>query len=88
VEKEDEEAARRAFNRGIEVDDEMDSMREEPVVKGIESGGGGGRGKIDVEVKAKGVVVGDMPPPEFKRAVKKKKDFSAALGIKKKPSLV
>ena len=28
------------------------------------------------------------PPPTFKRVVKKKKDFSAALGIKKKPSLV
>ena len=28
------------------------------------------------------------PAPEFKRVVKKKKDFSAALGIKKKPALV
>ena len=28
------------------------------------------------------------PAPEFKRTVKKKKDFSAALGIKKKPALV
>ncbi|MCJ1467492.1 hypothetical protein MMC07_006117 [Pseudocyphellaria aurata] len=32
--------------------------------------------------------VGAMPPPTFKRVVKKKKDFAAALGIKKKPSLV
>ncbi|KAI2623226.1 DUF572-domain-containing protein [Hypoxylon sp. NC1633] len=30
----------------------------------------------------------DMPPPSFKRVVKKKKDHAAALGIKKKPSLV
>ncbi|KAH7033211.1 CWC16 protein [Microdochium trichocladiopsis] len=30
----------------------------------------------------------DMPPPTFKRVVKKKKDHSALLGIKKKPSLV
>ncbi|KAI1331961.1 DUF572-domain-containing protein [Xylariaceae sp. FL0255] len=30
----------------------------------------------------------DMPPPSFKRVVKKKKDHSALLGIKKKPSLV
>ncbi|TQS31568.1 hypothetical protein Golomagni_08152, partial [Golovinomyces magnicellulatus] len=30
----------------------------------------------------------DMPPPSFKRVVKKKKDRSALLGIKKKPSLV
>ncbi|KAI1106067.1 DUF572-domain-containing protein [Jackrogersella minutella] len=29
----------------------------------------------------------DMPPPSFKRVVKKKKDHSALLGIKKKPSL-
>jgi len=29
-----------------------------------------------------------MPPPTFMRTVKKKKDFSAALGIKKKPALV
>jgi hypothetical protein len=32
-----------------------------------------------------------MPPPAkptFQRQVKKKKDFSAALGIKKKPALV
>lgn len=30
----------------------------------------------------------EMPPPAFKRSVKKKKDFSAALGIKRKPALV
>lgn len=29
-----------------------------------------------------------MPPPTFKRTVKKKKDLGAALGIKKKPALV
>lgn len=29
-----------------------------------------------------------MPPPTFKRIAKKKKDYSALLGIKKKPSLV
>ena len=32
------------------------------------------------------VVSTDMPPPSFKRQVKKKKDHSALLGIKKKPS--
>ncbi|KAI1131894.1 DUF572-domain-containing protein [Nemania abortiva] len=30
----------------------------------------------------------DMPPPSFKRVVKKKKDRAALLGIKRKPSLV
>ncbi|KAI9852474.1 MAG: hypothetical protein M1838_000568 [Thelocarpon superellum] len=37
--------------------------------------------KVDAPVAA-------APPPSFKRVVKKKKDLSAALGIKKKPALV
>ena len=37
---------------------------------------------------AQGATVGNMPPPDFRRVVKKKKDFSAALGIKRKPALV
>ncbi|KAI1633679.1 CWC16 protein [Biscogniauxia mediterranea] len=38
---------------------------------------------------AAAAVVADVPPPpSFKRVVKKKKDHAAALGIKKKPSLV
>lgn len=82
VEAEDEEAARRAFGRGIEVVDEDG-----------EGGVGGGTGLARIggvgEVAAaKGATVGGMPPPEFKRVVRKKKDFSAALGIKKKPALV
>ena len=85
VEREDEEAARRAFGRGIEIEDEegegmvggKGGVGEDGQVKG------GGEG-----AKAKRAMVGGMPPPEFKRVVKKKKDFSAALGIKKKPALV
>lgn len=88
VEAEDEEAARRAFGKGIEIDD-----------GGVEDGGqvgtdvpgddwmvgNGVHGKVTA---SKGATVGDMPPPQFKRVVKKKKDLSAALGIKKKPALV
>ena len=85
IEREDEEAARRAFGRGIEIgEEEGDGMvgarhGDDGDVRVKENGEG---------TKAKGATVGDMPPPEFKRVVKKKKDFSAALGIKKKPSLV
>ena len=85
VEREDEEAARRAFGREIEIDDEEGD--------GMVRGRGIEVGNVQVEgdgegTKAKGATVGNMAPPEFKRVVKKKKDFSAALGIKKKPALV
>lgn len=100
IEREDEEAARRAFGRGIEIEGE-----EEAPVGGALMGfdtGKGEQGNVQWdggavmsasastrgEVKAKGATVGDMPPPEFKKVIKKKKDFSAALGIKKKPALV
>lgn len=84
VAAEDEEAARRAFGRGIEIEDEDvgdggTGMAGDGVVED------GGVGEV---AAAKGVTVGGMPPPEFKRVVKKKKDLSAALGIKKKPALV
>ena len=83
VEAEDEEAARRAFGRGIEID--------EAAAEGIdttENGTLGDNGVSQVPA-AQGVAVRNvMPPPEFKRVVKKKKDFSASLGIKKKPALV
>lgn len=83
VEAEDEEAARRAFGRGIEIDEDA----EDGV--GDSAGDGGlGDGAVAKVTAAKGATVGSMPPPEFKRVVKKKKDFSAALGIKKKPARI
>lgn len=88
VAAEDEEAARRAFGRGIEIDDDEevgDGVGQGTGVAGIGVLRDGGVGEVTA---AKGATVGDMPPPEFKRVVKKKKDFSAALGIKKKPALV
>ena len=86
VEAEDEEAARRAFGREIEIDE----GGEDGVGTGMDmaeegESGDGAPSKVRV---TKGATVGNMPPPEFKRVVKKKKDFSAALGIKKKPALV
>lgn len=86
VEAEDEEAARRAFARGIEIDEGV----EGDLGEGTDMAGDGmmADGGVSEVPAAKGATVGSMPPPEFKRVVKKKKDFSAALGIKKKPALV
>lgn len=86
VEAEDEEAARRAFGRGIEIDEGVEGgVAEGTDMAGIGMMADGGVSEVPA---AKGATVGSMPPPEFKRVVKKKKDFSAALGIKKKPALV
>lgn len=75
-EKEDEEAARRAFETAtgerVRRIDET-AAPDEPVVASSSS------------AAADSIA---MPPPSFKRTVKKKKDLKAALGIKKKPSLV
>ena len=86
VEVEDEEAARRAFGRGIEIDEDEEEGVGTEVDKGMD--GELGSGEPSKVVATQGLMVGNMPPPEFKRVVKKKKDFSAALGIKKKPALV
>lgn len=91
VEAEDEEAARRAFGRGIGIDD---PIIEEGVAgqvsntTGMDGAGTLAEDAVSKVTAAKGATVGTMPPPEFKRVVKKKKDFSAALGIRKKPALV
>lgn len=77
-EREDEESARRAFMRQQDALEEIieDEDEDEEAVAGPSTA-----------VAAKEVSK-EMPPPSFKRVTKKKKDFSAALGIKKKPSLV
>ncbi|KAI4128312.1 MAG: hypothetical protein LQ338_002811 [Usnochroma carphineum] len=84
VEAEDEGVARRAF---------MTEMGERVRRIGEEDGegeeGGGGSGGVE---KSAGEMMppppAPAPVPTFKRAVKKKKDLGAALGIKKKPALV
>jgi len=83
--REDEEAARRAFMRRQDALEEIIEDGEEGWVEANGSSSDAGS-MSSVEVKKD--VSQDMPPPSFKRVVKKKKDFSAALGIKKKPSLV
>lgn len=78
MEREDEEMARRAF-----MTEEGEKVRRI------------GEGDGAEEAKVGGLLLGDeangkelMPPPTFKRGFKRKKDFAAALGIKKKPALV
>ncbi|POR33334.1 Coiled-coil domain-containing protein 94 [Tolypocladium paradoxum] len=88
-EREDEEAAKRAFaaarmKADIEIDDESETAN------GLSKAGGSSKPSSDNGASAS--TGSDMPPPPppptFKRVVKKKKDHSALLGIKKKPSLV
>jgi hypothetical protein len=80
-EKEDEEAARRAFMRRQEALEEIiEDDRGEWDIPSTDLAGPSTAPAKEAS--------SEMPPPSFKRTVKKKKDFSAALGIKKKPSLV
>ena len=74
-ERDIEEAARRAFTT-----EEGEKVRR--LAEGGESSSALAEEKAAVEEKPKEEAV-----PLFKRTVKKKKDFSAALGIKKKPGL-
>jgi hypothetical protein len=89
-EREDEEAARRAFARRQEMLEEIledDAYPDGPAdassskAPEIKSGD-----PITTTSAAKDAIA--MPPPSFKKVVKKKKDLSAALGIKKKSPLV
>lgn len=80
AEKQDAEMARMAFT--TEEGDRVRRIGENGYADdGLASGASGGVDGTEKEV-------GAMPPPTFKRVVKKKKDFSAALGIRKKTCLV
>ncbi|OTB05749.1 hypothetical protein M426DRAFT_319425 [Hypoxylon sp. CI-4A] len=107
-EREDAEAARRAFEFARQVD----SMTEEILDDGFDDAASASTSTsaltpetsnsaspqpqpatassstTPVTSMASASASTDMPPPSFKRVVKKKKDHSALLGIKKKPSLV
>jgi len=83
-EKEDEEAARRAFMMRQEALEEV--VEDEDMVE-TSSSAAGPSAASTAESRRKDAIA-MPPPPSFKRVVKKKKDLSAALGIKKKPSLV
>jgi hypothetical protein len=73
-EREDEEAASRAFMRWHQVLEEIVDDEDD------------GEAETSTAITKEAAL--EMPPPSFKRVVKKKKDHAAALGIKKKPSLV
>lgn len=89
LEMEDDAAAAKAF-AAARAQPEDDGMNDEAVLNtesatanpedtAVEPGSVASRVQADTMA---------MPPPTFKRVVKKKKDHSALLGIKKKPSLV
>ncbi|KAI0885190.1 DUF572-domain-containing protein [Annulohypoxylon maeteangense] len=97
-EREDAEAARKAFEFARQVEslteDVIDEEMEDTGAASSSSSAGtpaSGTPKPEL-VKpapaAASATAADMPPPSFKRVVKRKKDHSALLGIKKKPSLV
>ncbi|KAI1138906.1 DUF572-domain-containing protein [Hypoxylon sp. FL0543] len=100
-EREDAEAARRAFEFARQVDNMTEEVPDDvfdgPAASASSStsaltpepnGGATSKPEPATTVAATSASSKDMPPPSFKRVVKKKKDHSAALGIKKKPSLV
>ena len=77
IEQEDEEAARRAF-----MSEDGQKVRRLAVAGDEETAVSAVTGKEGEKAK------GELPPPSFKRAPKKKRDLGAALGIKKKVPLV
>ncbi|KAL1841452.1 hypothetical protein VTJ49DRAFT_7067 [Mycothermus thermophilus] len=101
-EEEDAEAARRAFAFARRQDALEEVIEEEEAVDGTDgttnggpSGSGSGSASVSVTASASSSKPPStaptpdvMPPPSFKRQVKKKKDHSAALGIKIKKPLV
>ncbi|KAL8788763.1 MAG: hypothetical protein Q9195_007170 [Heterodermia aff. obscurata] len=77
IEQEDEEAARRAFT--TEDGEKVRKLVDEEATNDEAE---------QAPIKGGETVAEMMPPPTFKRAPKKKRDLGAALGIKKKASLV
>ncbi|CAM1508438.1 Fc.00g052860.m01.CDS01 [Cosmosporella sp. VM-42] len=92
-EREDDEAAKRAFaamRQKADIEIDMDTVAEEQTGESsAKSETGSAPATIASSAGSSSTsAAGSMPPPSFKRVVKKKKDHSALLGIKKKPSLV
>lgn len=82
-EREDEEAAKRAFaGARVKTDGAMDAVHDEPISNGVS------QAQTQRATVVSDTSMAPPPVPSFKRTVKKKKDHSALLGIKKKPSLV
>lgn len=91
-EKEDEEAAKRAFMKsqdGVAMAEELiEDIAEEEVVTNNQDRPKTFANSSSSHVLPSGLERPIAPPISFKKVAKKKKDFSAALGIKKKPALV
>ncbi|KAI1765616.1 DUF572-domain-containing protein [Hypoxylon sp. FL1150] len=101
-EREDAEAAKRAFEFARQVDSMVEQLPDEDedmddaasastsgsMAFTPESSNSPAPKTETAAAPAVSAASRDMPPPSFKRVVKKKKDHSALLGIKKKPSLV
>lgn len=96
-EREDEEAARKAFafaRAQQALEEPMDVNEDDGDTNGAESSGSSSTSALapaPAAVKptpAAAVPAKDPAAPSFKRQVKKKKDHGALLGIKKKPALV
>ena len=79
--REDEEIARKAFQMNVE--DLYEEVVDDASSSGVSSMDGIEKSNGNADPKPS--TVASMPPPSFKRVVKKKKDHAAALGIKKKP---
>ncbi|KAK4103979.1 DUF572-domain-containing protein [Parathielavia hyrcaniae] len=97
-EEEDAEAARRAFafvRRQDMLEEIVEEDGEDEKAGAAPNGSGGGTGSGSAPVSTSdskhspaATAPDVMPPPTFKRQVKKKKDHAALLGIKKKQPLV
>lgn len=88
-ERDDEEAAKRAFAAArVKADIEIDDEPEPPNGLSVVDGSSRSSSDIGSSASSRSDMPPPPPPPTFKRVVKKKKDHSALLGIKKKPSLV
>ncbi|KAF4977811.1 hypothetical protein FZEAL_5718 [Fusarium zealandicum] len=87
-EREDDEAARKAFAAGRSRLDVV--IEEDPADEALDSSAtsSAGPSTTSTPVVPTPEPQAAAPAPSFKRVVKKKKDHSALLGIKKKPSLV
>lgn len=90
--REDEEAARKAFawaRAQEELEEPMEETDGWSATETVDSNGSTDKVMSPAGPAPSAAATTDMPPPpSFKRQVKKKKDHSALLGIKKKPSLV
>lgn len=84
LDKEDEEAARRAFQTS---DGEHVRRIVDEEVTGSSSSSQPSKGLITFSEEKDSVAVATAEIPSFKRQVKKKKDLAGALGLKKKPKL-